>query len=60
MNDISDMAKKEKDIRIEAHLSPEDFAVFSEIMKEKDWSKKKLAENIIKERLEQWKKKKKS
>lgn len=53
------MAKKETDIRIEAHVSPELFKDFEKIMQEKDWSKKKLAENIIKEFIANWKKGKK-
>jgi hypothetical protein len=51
--------KREDDIRVEAHLSPEDYKVFEKIMHEKDWSKKKLAENIIKEYIANYKKKKK-
>lgn len=52
--------KKENDIRIEAHLPPEFYKDFEKIMGEKDWSKKKLAENIIKEYIANWRKKKAS
>jgi hypothetical protein len=54
-----EMPKRENDIRIEAHLSPEEYKVFEKIMQDKDWSKKKLAENIIKEYLVNYKKKSK-
>lgn len=54
----AEMAKREEDIRVEAHLSPKEFLDYQKIMQEKDWSKKKLAENIIKEYIANWKKKK--
>jgi hypothetical protein len=56
--EIKEMAKKENDTRIEAHLSPEDIKKFDAVAKEKDWSRKKLAENIIKDFLKMQKVKK--
>lgn len=57
MNYLSPMTKREEDKRIEAHLNPEEFAQFSAIAKAKQWSNKKLAENIIREYLKKSKSK---
>jgi len=56
--DIRSMPKRIDDKRVEAHLSPEEFKIFEAIAIEKQWSKKKLAENIIREFLKSNKKKK--
>jgi hypothetical protein len=54
--DIRIMPKRDNDKRIEAHLSPEEFKAFESIANEKQWSKKRLAENIIREFLKTKKK----
>lgn len=60
MSYISDMPKRKEDKRIEAHLPPEDYKQFEAVAKEKQWSNKKLAENIIRDFLKTLKPKKKS
>lgn len=57
MNYISTMPKKETDKRVEAHLTPDEYKQFEAIANEKQWSKKKLAENVIREFLKKNKKK---
>lgn len=51
MSDIRKMPKRETDKRIEAHLTPEEYTAFKAIADEKQWSNKKLAENVIREYL---------
>jgi hypothetical protein len=53
------MPKRVEDKRIEAHLSPEQFEQFKKIAQEKQWSNKKLAENVIRDFLTAQKKGKK-
>jgi hypothetical protein len=55
----AEMPKDPTKIRIEAHLTPDEFKQFAALAKDKDWSNKKLAENIIKAHLETLKKAKK-
>jgi hypothetical protein len=43
--------------RVEAHLTPDEHLQFVAHAKEKDWSAKKLAENIIRDYLKELKKK---
>lgn len=59
MTYLSTMAKRETDKRVEAHLSPEEYKQFESIAMEKQWSKKKLAENVIRDFIKQSKVKKK-
>lgn len=59
MNYISDMPKRKEDKRIEAHLSPDEYKQFESVAKDKQWSNKKLAENIIRDFLKTLKAKKK-
>jgi hypothetical protein len=54
-----DMPKAPETKRVEAHIPPEWIEQFEALAKEKDWSSKKLAENIIIEHLKSLKKKKK-
>lgn len=58
MSYLSAMPKDPEKKRIEAHLTPDEFAHFEAIAKEKQWSLKKLNENIVREFLKTQKKKK--
>lgn len=49
MADIRKMPKRETDKRIEAHLTPDEHAQFKAIADEKQWSLKKMAENVIRD-----------
>jgi hypothetical protein len=57
MPDIRIMPKNPETKRVEAHIPPEWIKEFEALAKEKDWSHKKLAENIIIEYLKARKKK---
>lgn len=43
----ADMPKKEETKRVEAHLMPDKYEALKAIAEEKQWSVKKMAENII-------------
>lgn len=60
MSDIRILPRDKTKKRVEAHLPPEYTAQFEALAKEKDWSDKKLAENIIIEHLKSLKSKKKN
>lgn len=56
---IRQMPKDPNKKRVEVHLTPEQYKIFTEHAKEKYWSNKRLAEIIVSNYLESIKKKKK-
>lgn len=58
MDYLSTMPKKEENKRVEAHLNKEEYKQFEAEAKSRQWSLKKLNENVIREFLAAQKKKK--
>lgn len=57
---VADMPKSKETKRVEAHLMPDKYTELESFAKERQWSVKKMTENIILWYLESMKKSKKS